>query len=187
MRARMLSVLPLSILVLLASCSPPEPPELPAAATAADGEPAIAAGDAGSMAPDFTLKDLDGRDVRLADSAGRVRLIDFWATWCAPCREEIPMFKELHRTYGPRGLTILAISKDEGGAEVVRPFVDKHGIPYTNLLATDEVDAAFGGVPGLPTTFLVDGQGKIVERLIGPKPRRVLEEKIRRLLGEEGA
>src|SRR5262245_12186924 len=95
-----------------------------AAPSAEKAEPAVAA----KMAPDFALPDLEGHTVHLSDSAGKVRLVNFWATWCAPCREEIPTFKELHQTYGPRGLTVLAISSE--GADVVAPFVKENGIPY---------------------------------------------------------
>jgi peroxiredoxin len=147
------------------------------------------------MAPDFALPDLDGKVVHLSDSAGKVRLVNFWATWCAPCREEIPTFKRLHETYGPRGLTVLAISSE--GKDVVAPFVKENGIPYTNLVGDEDVDCAkaddkasncsigdkFGGLYGFPTTFLVDGNGKILESYIGMVPRKDLEEAVSKALG----
>jgi thiol-disulfide isomerase/thioredoxin len=123
--------------------------------------------------------------VHLSAYAGQVRLVDFWATWCAPCREEVPMFKDLHAQYGPRGFALLAISldEDEEGREAVRTFVREHGIPYANLIADDEVEKAFGPIVGVPMAFLVDREGRIVETWVGAKPREVLERRIQDLLG----
>lgn len=161
------------------------------AAMACTGEPAPGRGAAqlpGSdgtsearLAPDFTLEDLAGRHVRLSDSTGRIRLIDFWATWCAPCREEIPMLKELNALYRERGLEILAISDSTDSASAVREYATKQGIDYTNLLGTDDV-AQLYTVLGLPTAFLVDREGRVVETFVGPKPRKILESKIQELL-----
>ena len=134
------------------------------------------------VAPDFELEEVHGTRVRLSDSAGKVRLVDFWATWCAPCREEIPDFKYLHATYSDRGFVILAISMDDEGRAVLRPFVEENQIPYTNLLGNDQVAEAFGGVVGFPTAFLLDQEGNIVESFIGPVPKSILEKKIRELL-----
>jgi len=150
----------------------------------AEGEPSALAPVAGavgeqSSAPDFELADLAGETVRLSDSSGTLRLIDFWATWCAPCREEIPMLKELHEEYREAGLTILAISDED--ADIVRPFAEKHGIPYTNLVQGDEVFTKYGAL-GLPTAYLVDADGRIVEEYFGPKPHAVLDGRIRELL-----
>jgi len=165
--------------LLTASCSPP--PAAEAGSTAVEETGVCSAAEPGK-APDCRLEDLDGHAVRLSDSAGRVTLVDFWATWCAPCREEIPMFKELHERYGDEGFTLLAISMDDGSG-VVREFVDEYQIPYLNVMGNDDVADAFGGVFGLPTAFLLDGEGRIVDRFMGPKPRKVLEDKIRELLG----
>ena len=133
-------------------------------------------------APDFELKDVTGKTVHLSDSAGTVRLVDFWATWCAPCREEIPMFKDLHARYGPRGLTLIGIAMDDEGTEVVVPFVRENAMPYINLLGNEAVASAYGPLSGLPTKFLIDKNGNIVEKFFGPVPRAVLEKKIETLL-----
>jgi thiol-disulfide isomerase/thioredoxin len=133
-----------------------------------------------TLAPEFALKSVGGDEVRLSDSAGQVRLVDFWATWCAPCREEIPMLNELQASYGDRGFQILAISEEEQA--VIEEFMDQYGVAYLNLIGTEEVSEAYG-VLGLPAAYLLDGDGRVVESFLGPKPRRVLVEKIEALLG----
>ena len=135
----------------------------------------------GEKAPDFTLKDENGDTVRLADSAGTVRLVDFWATWCAPCRTEIPMFRELRTAFPKEGFTLLTVAMDDP-RDPIAPFVKENGIDYPVLLGTEERQDAFGGVVGYPTKFLLDRDGKIRASWIGPVPRKVLEEKIRELL-----
>jgi thiol-disulfide isomerase/thioredoxin len=147
------------------------------------GETAGTAGREQKAAPDFSLEDLEGKTVRLSDSGGKVRLVDFWATWCAPCREEIPQFKELYAQYKDQGFELIGIAMDEEGAKVVRPFVEKHQVSYTNLLGNEKVEQAFGGVLGYPTAFFIDRDGKIVDSYVGGVPKRVFEARLRELLG----
>lgn len=158
-----------------------------AAAAASCAGPGGTTGRVERPAPDFSLPDLRGKTVSLSESGGRVRLVDFWATWCAPCREAIPDLKDLHRKYGDKGLTILAISMDDDATKVLPAFVEKWEIPYTNLIGNDQVAESFGGVFGLPTTFLVDRKGTIVETWFGGTPRDVLEKRIRTVLGLDAA
>lgn len=86
------------------------------------------------IAPDFALTDLDGKTVKLSNFDGNVRIVDFWATWCPPCRKEIPHFQKLHETYGDKGLTIIGISLDQNGAEAVKPFAEQMKMTYTSLI-----------------------------------------------------
>jgi peroxiredoxin len=136
-------------------------------------------------APEFTLESVDGEQVTLSDLNGQVRLIDFWATWCAPCREEVPMFKELYATYAPQGFTIVAIAAED--AQLVREYVQANEIAYPNLVDADEVVSDLYEVPALPSAFLLDREGRIVEEFVGPKPRKVLEKKILELLESKPA
>jgi peroxiredoxin len=135
-----------------------------------------------TTAPDFTLTDVDGKVFRLADTKGTVRLVDFWATWCAPCREEIPMFKEFHALYGAKGLTLVGIAMDDEGLPKVKPFVDEEKLPYVTLIGNDAVADAFGGLVGFPSAFLIDREGRIVDSWVGAVPRAVLEKRIQSLL-----
>ena len=136
--------------------------------------------------PDFTLTDLAGNMVRLSDSNGTVRLVGFWATWCAPCVEEIPALKDLQASYKDRGLTILMVAMDDEGAEVVKPFAEKRDIDYPVLLGKEETPHAFGGIAGLPTAFILDRDGKVVDRILGAVPRAALEGKVKKALGITG-
>lgn len=135
-----------------------------------------------TTAPDFTLKDVEGKTFHLADTKGTVRLVDFWATWCAPCREEIPMFKDLHATYGAKGFTLVGIAMDDEGLPTVKPFVDENKLPYLTLIGNEAVADSFGGLVGFPSAFLIDREGKIVETWVGAVPRSVLEKRIQSLL-----
>lgn len=154
---------------------------LAAESDAAGPDPSAAADAGPPMAFDFTLDTLGGETFRLSDATGQVRLIDFWATWCAPCREEIPMLNELQASYGERGFKVLAISDPEEEVGVIREFVEQHEVEYLNLVGTEEVNEAYR-VLGLPAAYLVDGEGRVVDSFMGPKPRRVLVEKIEALL-----
>jgi cytochrome c biogenesis protein CcmG, thiol:disulfide interchange protein DsbE len=136
----------------------------------------------GDPAPDFEVRDVNGAPVKLSALAGRVRLLDFWATWCPPCRNEIPMLNDLHRQYADAGLTILGLSDED--PEAVRAFAEQVRIGYTSLVEASDVAERYG-VLGLPTAFLVDREGHIVEMFFGEKSRADLEKRIRTALGLE--
>jgi len=136
----------------------------------------------GRTAPDFALTDLSGKTVRLADFKGKVVLLDFWATWCAPCREEIPAFVELQKQYAEQGFTLLGISLDDEGAVVVKPFARQFGINYPVVIGNTEVSAAYGGMQALPTAFLIGRDGRILEAFVGDRARPDFERAIRSAL-----
>jgi cytochrome c biogenesis protein CcmG/thiol:disulfide interchange protein DsbE len=136
-----------------------------------------------SKAPDFTLKkSTDGKPFKLSDLKGKVRLVDFWATWCPPCREEIPGFIELQKKYQSKGLEILGVSVDRGGPAVVNAFSKEHGINYTSLMSEQSVESAFGGIRSIPSTFLIDREGNIVKKYLGARPIEEFEADIKSLL-----
>lgn len=173
-----------AILILAAACAPSSPTDEAHASSARSGSAEggnarVADSDEIPLAPEFELPDLDGKLVRLSDSAGKVRLVDFWATWCPPCRDEIPMLNDLQREYGPQGLEVIAITDER--VDVVRKFADEVGMHYVNLVDPGEVSSNYR-VIGLPTAYLIDGEGRIVETIPGAKSRKVLEPLIQDLL-----
>jgi cytochrome c biogenesis protein CcmG/thiol:disulfide interchange protein DsbE len=138
-------------------------------------------------APDFALKDADGKTVHLADYKGKVVLLDFWATWCGPCRVEIPWFMAMERRWKDKGLEVLGVSMDENGWEDVKPFLAEMKVNYRVVIGDDATTQAYGGVESLPTTFFIDRQGKIAAIHIGlDAGRKEFEDGIDELLGETG-
>ncbi len=112
-------------------------------------------------APDFTLTDLQGKTLSLAASKGKVLVLNFWATWCPPCRREIPDFVEAYRELRDLGLEIIGVSVDETTAESLLEWTKKTGINYPIALATPEIERAYGPITSIPTTFVIDRAGRI--------------------------
>ncbi len=149
------------VCVFLTGCS-----KAPQLAIAASGKP-----DSGrKVAPDFALKDANGATVHLADYKGKVVLLDFWATWCGPCKVEIPWFMEFEQQFKDRGFAVLGVSMDDGGWADVKPYIEKQKINYRILLGNDQIGDAYGGVDSLPTTFLIDRDGRIAAKHEGIEP-----------------
>jgi cytochrome c biogenesis protein CcmG/thiol:disulfide interchange protein DsbE len=133
-------------------------------------------------APDFALKDADGKLVHLSDYRGKVVILDFWATWCDPCRLEIPWFMDLQRKNKDRGFEVLGVAMDDEGWEVVKPFLAELGVNYRVMIGDDLTAQMYGGVDALPTTFLIDKAGKIAAVHVGLASRKDFEDGVEQLL-----
>jgi thiol-disulfide isomerase/thioredoxin len=138
------------------------------------------AGDS-AKAPAWELKDLDGKLVKSSDFDGRVVILDFWATWCAPCKVEIPGFVELQKEYRDRGLVVVGVSLDEDGPAKIKRFVTQFGMNYPVVLGDAGLMKDFGGT-AIPTTVIIDRSGNIVARHVGFVPKETIENEIKPLL-----
>ena len=141
----------------------------------------------GKKAPSFSLKNTDGKRVSLADYKGKAVLINFWATWCPPCKVEMPWFIDLQKQYQAQGFTVLGISEDDvkDHPEVVK-FKDKIGVNYPILLGDDAVGKAYGGLEFLPTSYYVGRDGKVVDETAGLASKDVIEAHIKKALATGG-
>ena len=149
----------------------------------ATAAPAAKRDKARKTAPDFTLNDVHGRPVKLSDFRGKVVLLNFWATWCGPCKLEIPWFIEFEQKYKDRGLVVIGVSMDEEGWDVVKPYLAERRINYRVVIGTDKIGDAYGGVESLPTTMVIDRDGQIASTHIGLVGKSDYENEIVQLLG----
>ncbi len=133
-------------------------------------------------APDFVLKNLEGQEVHSSSFSKKVVLLNFWATWCPPCLDEIPSLQSLYDDYQSKGLEVIGVNLDEGNPEAVNRFVKKNRINFPVLVGDEEITVAFGGIRGIPTTFLIDREGKIVRKYVGEQDKSVFEEAVKQLL-----
>ncbi|MBV8732210.1 MAG: TlpA family protein disulfide reductase [Acidobacteriia bacterium] len=133
-------------------------------------------------APEFALKDADGKLVHLSDFRGKVVLLDFWATWCGPCKIEIPWFEDFQRKNQDRGLVVVGVSMDDEGWQVVKPFMKASKMNYRVLIGNDQTAQVYGGIDALPTTFLIDREGRIAAVHVGLVDRKEFENGIEELL-----
>ncbi len=134
-------------------------------------------------APEFVLKDANGDLAKLSDYRGKVVLLNFWATWCGPCEIEIPWFIEFQRQYKDRDFAVLGVSLDEDGWKSVLPFVAREKLNYRVMVTTEQVDQLYGGVDSLPTTFIIDREGRVASSHVGLAGKNTYRQEILTLLG----
>ena len=141
------------------------------------------------LAPDFTLDRVDGGTLQLSSLRGKVVLLDFWATWCAPCRRAIPHLNKLHVDYREDGLEVVGISVDQprgtvSALDLVRAFMSRTTMSYPNVMGSLSVATAYGGIRSIPTAFLIDREGRIRHRYVGLQPPHVLDRDVKAVLAE---
>jgi peroxiredoxin len=137
-----------------------------------------------SAAPEWQLNDIDGQSVKLSDFKGKVVILDFWATWCPPCRAEIPGFIALQKQYAAQGLSVIGVSLDTAGPSAVKAFMQRLGMNYPVVIGDEKIADQYGGIAAIPTTFVIDRNGNIVKSHQGFASQTVFESEIRPLLGE---
>jgi len=173
MRRILLLLWSLSLVVLLVACGEESSSDPPASSSASESDPLpgkVRDVDAEPV-PDLTLKTMEGASIDLTDQEDRVLLVNFWATWCAPCREEIPDLNALQADLEDDGLRIIGVALDRQGREAVEPFAEKLSIEYPIVIDADgTAESEFGPIPGLPTTVIVGPDGEITKRVVGIFP-----------------
>src|ERR1035441_697377 len=138
----------------------------------------------GAIAPDFELASLDGGNVKLSSLRGKAVLLNFWATYCGPCKVEMPWFVELQKEYGPQGFQIVGVAMDDASTEDIAKFTKEMGVNYPILLGKESVSETYGGVGVLPTTFFIDRDGKLIAREFGLQSRSVFVDHIKKALSQ---
>lgn len=138
-------------------------------------------------APDFTLQSLDGKSLRLSDLRGKAVVLNFWATWCGPCKIETPWLVEMQNEYGKDGLQVVGVAMDDSGKDAIEQFAKDMGMNYPILMGKESVGDEYGGVPALPESFFIGRDGKIVDRIIGLKGRADIEDSIKKALNTKPA
>ncbi len=140
-----------------------------------------------SVAPDFTLESLDGKTMKLSDFRGKAVLLNFWATWCGPCKIEMPWFVELQNQYAAQGFQIVGVAMDDASKEDIGKFAKDMGVNYPILIGKESVGDQYGGVPALPESFLIGRDGKIVDKIIGLRGKAEIEDAIKRAINTQPA
>ncbi len=135
-------------------------------------------------APAWTLQDLNGKPVSSSDFKGKVVLIDFWATWCGPCRTEIPRYVEMQKKYAEKGLVVIGVSLDQQGPGVVKRFVKEQHVDYLMLMGDEKIAADYGPIDAIPTTVIIDRTGRIRDRKVGTTDPVAYEAALEKILKE---
>jgi peroxiredoxin len=140
----------------------------------------------GQPAPDFSLASLDGKTLKLSDFHGKAVLLNFWATWCEPCKIEMPWFVELQKKYEAQGFTVLGVAMDDASPSDIAEFAKKMGVNYPIVIGKETVGDQYGGIPYLPSTFYIGRDGKVVDRVFGLVSRSEIESNIQKAMGSQG-
>ncbi len=130
----------------------------------------------------FKIQDMNGQTVDMRQNFGKVVILDFWDTWCGPCRKEIPHFVELYSQYKGKGLEIVGVAFARQGAEAVKQFAQQNGINYTSTIFNQEAQSLFGSPPSIPTTYIIDQNGNISEKVVGYRDKAYWEQRVKTLL-----
>jgi thiol-disulfide isomerase/thioredoxin len=140
----------------------------------------------GAPAPDFSLKVVDGQGkaMRLSSLQGKAVLLNFWATWCGPCKIEMPWLAELQKKYGPQGLQVVGVTMDDASEKEIASFASKMGVNYPLLQGTESVADLYGGLEGLPVSFFIDRSGKVSDKIVGLVSESVIEDAIKKSLAD---
>ncbi len=134
-------------------------------------------------APEFALKDSEGKVMKLSDYKGKVVLLNFWATWCGPCKLEMPWFMEFEKTYKDKGFAVLGVAMDDEGWDAVKPYLLKNKVTYRIAVGDEALATKYGGVESMPTSFVIDKQGRIVATHVGLVSKKDYQDDIEKLLG----
>ena len=133
-------------------------------------------------APSFSVRTLEGKSLRLSELKNRPLIVDFWATWCGPCRASMPHLSSMQSRYGKQGLAVIGMSVDDGGPENVRKFANKLGVKFTLAMADDEILDAYGPIRSIPTTFFINRKGDIVRRVVGYIDGETMDDYVKEIL-----
>src|ERR1700693_901616 len=133
-------------------------------------------------APNFELKDVNGKTVKLSDFRGKTVMVDFWATWCGPCQIEIPWFMDFERKYKDQGFVVIGVAMDDEGWQVVKPFIEQMKMNYRVVIGNDHTADLYGGIEALPTTVLIDRDGRIASTHVGLAGKQDFQDAIEKLL-----
>jgi cytochrome c biogenesis protein CcmG/thiol:disulfide interchange protein DsbE len=169
---RLTLIATVAVLLGIVACSQQQPP----------AKPVVKEISVRQKAPEFALKDSNGKTVHLSDYKGKVVLLDFWATWCGPCKIEIPWFMEFEQEYRSRGFEVLGVSMDDDGWKAITPYVTAKKMNYRVVLGDDKTADQYGGLEALPTTFVIDRDGRVAATHVGLANKKEFSDAIEKLL-----